>query len=148
MKKIITLLIFISCTLFTHAQDLRNSSGMHAYVTGISVYGINAPTDYEFTKAGMMDPLPDNPSEGDLRNTENITNIRIFPNPLMYDFTLQLPSGGLYNVSIISPKGKVVMDEIDLHDQVRINCQELSPGDYYVRISDNNGVVSKRIIKQ
>ncbi len=143
MKKIFILLIFLITLSQLPAQQL--SSNNRAFVTDMSVVGVNNSVNYQFTKAGMVDPLA---TTNDLRDRSNIPDILIYPNPLSYDFIIQLPVNQLYNVSIIDLKGKVAMDENDLHDQVRINCQDLRPGDYYVRIANNEGVISKRITKQ
>ncbi|MDB5227204.1 MAG: hypothetical protein JWN78_1397 [Bacteroidota bacterium] len=143
MKRIFILLIFLITSFYLRAQQL--SSTGRAYVTDVSVVGVNNSVNYQFTKAGIIDPLAET---NDQRDRSNIPDILIYPNPVLYDFVIQLPVNNLYNVSIIDMKGKVALDENDMHDQVRINCQDLRPGDYYVRIANNEGVVSKKIIKQ
>jgi hypothetical protein len=144
MKKIsILLFILLTLNVKVFCQDLVSSSSGRAYVTGMSIADINTVTDYQFTRTGIEAPSSiANVPQG------NIYDFRIFPNPAQYDLTLQLPAGNLYNVSIIDTKGKLVMDQSDLHDQVRINIQDIPSGDYYVRITGSSGVFSKRIRKQ
>jgi hypothetical protein len=145
MKKFLTLLILsLAIHIAISAQTLSNTQ--HAYITGISDAGVNAQTNYKFTKAGMVDPsVSINFQDG---SSGKGFDAIIFPNPVSYDFTLQLPPGNSYNISMIDTKGKEVLNPTIVQNQVRVNCMDLQPGEYYVRITDNTGVVSKKIYKQ
>ena len=145
MKKFLTLLIFFTAIYGAiFSQALSNSQ--RAYITGISDAGVNAVTNYKFTKAGMVDPSV----SIDFQDGSSGTGFDaiIFPNPVAYDFTLQLPPGNSYNISMIDTKGKEVLNPTIVQNQVRVNCMDLQPGEYYVRITDNSGVISKKIYKQ
>ena len=75
--------------------------------------------------------------------------INLYPNPVVYDFTLEFYTSDRYNISIMSNKGKIVSEQNNIADKIIINCQDMPSGTYYLRILNlsDNSFFSRRIIK-
>lgn len=143
MKNIFTLLL-ISVVFILATTAKQSNSNNKAYVVGTTVTSAsyNPTTEYPFI--GVESRF----ANDDLmrRRKEDFV---IFPNPVAYDFTLELPGNDIYSISMIDPKdGQEVMNETYVSNEVRVNCLDLPAGEYYIRISNNLGVISKKIIKQ
>lgn len=74
------------------------------------------------------------------------TNATIYPNPATDVLNISLKNTIVAQVGIYSLSGAKVME---IKDTSNLNISKLVPGVYFVRIQDNNNIVSfKRIIKQ
>lgn len=76
--------------------------------------------------------------------------IKIYPNPVVYDATIEFPSMDMYYVNIINTSGDIVYDQKELYNSVRISWQEFPSGIYYVRMvnMNDNSLYSEKVIKQ
>lgn len=81
---------------------------------------------------------------------KNIINssINVFPNPVKSDYLVVETEMEKYNVRIISLTGKVVYHENDINQNVyKIDGLNLENGAYIVELSNQNEVLTSRVIK-
>ncbi|MDB5227206.1 MAG: hypothetical protein JWN78_1399 [Bacteroidota bacterium] len=141
-----------------HGNDYGASVGVdgngNVYVAGASL-GAGSDMDYitvKYTSAGAR--LANEETEiAELAQKTNPApslqnEFKIFPNPLKNDLTLQLPAEKIYDISVIDVTGKQVFQTSGVRDQLLIDCHTISSGDYYVRISGSDGMITRKIIKE
>jgi len=75
--------------------------------------------------------------------------IRIFPNPVQSDATIQFPSLDMYYVNILNSKGEIVYDQKELLNSVRIDWLSFPTGLYYVRTMNmnSNAIYTSQVYK-
>jgi len=167
MKKTLTLLmIFFTFAMVAIAQASNNFINTDRIANGIDtiqkfatdsfgrvfvVDSTNAEEvgeDYHVVSYNTrsVEPFEIIPLEEKFKNP----HIKIYPNPVLYDATIDFPSLDMYYVSIINIKGDVVYDKSELLNSVRINWQDFPAGVYYARIvnMNSNALYSEKIIKQ
>ncbi|RKE99059.1 PQQ-dependent sugar dehydrogenase [Ichthyenterobacterium magnum] len=74
--------------------------------------------------------------------------IKLFPNPSNGIFTLELNTNldSDYDIEIISINGSVVLKQSITNNTTQINAQSLSPGMYFIKVSNSNASTYKKII--
>jgi len=81
--------------------------------------------------------------------TEDVsrTGIHIYPNPVTSDLNLVLPGSSVYHVEILRVDGTRVFNREIQGPGTTINLSELENGLYILKISGNNTVLVKKIIR-
>lgn len=86
--------------------------------------------------------------------TESTTDVQIFPNPFHNDIVIHMENfaGETISIEVYDMLGKMVMTKnvscSDNNNETTLNLQELSNGTYYIRLSANDYVFNKQVIKQ
>lgn len=70
--------------------------------------------------------------------------IEIYPNPASADVTIQVSEPSL--ISIIDMTGRIVIPCVKCNSEVRIAGPTLHPGSYFVRITNDNGCVVRKLV--
>ena len=80
-------------------------------------------------------------------NPEFSELVEIFPNPATAFLTIKLPDTFIAEqISVINMLGtKVVAQSLSNTDDIELNIQNLNPGNYVVRIENENDVVNRMI---
>jgi len=77
----------------------------------------------------------------------NIANIKLHPNPIKNNLTLDLKSNIDTNIEIYDILGKRVYKN-SINKTSNLNLQDLKSGIYIVKISQNNTTITKKLVKQ
>lgn len=72
--------------------------------------------------------------------------VAIYPNPSMGEFTIA--SEGKYSIQIFDLTGRLVYSNYEASDETTVNISQKPSGIYIIKIVVNNGIVTRRIIKQ
>ncbi|NJK96885.1 MAG: T9SS type A sorting domain-containing protein [Bacteroidales bacterium] len=72
---------------------------------------------------------------------ESIVSVKLYPNPVKADLTIEPEDDGRYICKIINTSGTTVLNKTINGKQI-LNVSELQNGQYYLRISDNQWNVS------
>ena len=87
-----------------------------------------------------------------ITNIENpiLETLSIYPNPTKSSITIDIGKNEIENstLSIFDLLGKIVYQKQVLKKSNPINLEEFSNGIYIVKFSNNNGVITKKIIKE
>jgi PKD repeat protein len=103
--------------------------------------GCNCIDSSQFVFAGWSVGVNDVLAEG----------VQVYPNPNAGSFTISLPSSSDdYSVELFDATGKSLrtVDVPKLSDQVIVNMEDAAEGVYFVRLSQGNSYVMKRVIIQ
>lgn len=85
--------------------------------------------------------------DGDTGVDEEYTmNVNLYPNPV--NDVLHVECENISQYDIFSVDGKLIKSASMLGDETVIDCGDLNAGVYLVRITNNNGVVTRRIVKE
>ncbi|SFE09002.1 Por secretion system C-terminal sorting domain-containing protein [Chitinophaga sp. CF118] len=137
------------------ADDQTGLTGVARYV---KVYCINRATSYGFslfefeiygtpaittqTIASISKPFPD--------EKDNAAGISIFPNPAHDQVTIQVPSalqkGG--RISLINNQGYYIINRTITGRKETLQLTSLPAGLYLLKIFNNNGQITRKIIKE
>ncbi len=92
-----------------------------------------------------FNPLETNPSYSD-----NIDNLYIDPNPNNGEFilTLKLKSQENYTLEIIDARGKIIYATVSSQSKINMNLSDKNNGLYILKLSNKNGILYKKLIKQ
>jgi len=89
------------------------------------------------------------PQQGVVREDAALARIMIAPNPATSTIELQNIPGTIVNMDIINLLGETMMHIAPpLTDNFRINISQLQSGAYYLRIVSQDGVTTKKIVKE
>jgi hypothetical protein len=80
-------------------------------------------------------------------SSENVPNIKIFPNPSVSNVTIE--GENLNKISVINENGTVVLVQQNLNgiENSVIDLNNLSKGIYFVQVTTSKGIIVKKIIK-
>ncbi len=79
----------------------------------------------------------------------NESSIVVYPNPTEDQLTIASPLSQITEVSIYDVRGRVIQTiEVNNQNNYQINTQTLDSSMYFVKITTQNGSITKRIIKQ
>lgn len=79
----------------------------------------------------------------------NESSIVVYPNPTEDQLTIASPLSQITEVSIYDVRGRVIQTiEVNNQNNYQINTQTLESSMYFVKITTQNGSITKRIIKQ
>ena len=81
-------------------------------------------------------------------NTRILEQLRVYPNPAKEFITIESESAGDLKVEIYDSQGKFVKSEIISNSNDQIAIHAISAGIYFVKISKENMVIYKSIIKE
>ena len=81
-------------------------------------------------------------------NNATLTNLLVYPNPSVGEFTVELNNGLTKYINVMDVSGRLVLSSTSDLDVTPINIQHLSNGIYYVKVKSNNAVNVLKIVKQ
>ena len=79
---------------------------------------------------------------------QSLKDIRLYPNPALDMINIQGHGVKEMNISVITPEGRVVTNEIFNAPEATLSLSGLNSGVYMVKIQTENGTVIKRLIKR
>lgn len=90
------------------------------------------------------------PQETDPSYSDNTDNLYIDPNPNNGEFTLtlKLSSEENYTLEIIDSRGKIIYTMQGRQSKININLSDKNNGLYILKLSNKNGILYKKFIKQ
>ena len=71
----------------------------------------------------------------------------IFPNPFHDELTLEVNNDNYRSLAVFDLMGRIVLQQALTGNKIKINAQNISPGVYYIRLSNEHETVIKKIIK-
>ena len=77
-----------------------------------------------------------------IEDVEEIEGIALFPNPVEYSFTIELPEQGQYEIQLMNAMGQEVRSETIFGSKV-IDVSDLASGFYTVVVRDDSNRVGK-----
>ena len=80
-----------------------------------------------------------------IEDTDLNNNLSIYPNPVTSQFTIDT-EGQVESVTILNTTGRIVETIVNATNTVDVS--NLTPGVYFVQVQTENGLVSKKIIKE
>jgi hypothetical protein len=86
-----------------------------------------------------------------LKNVIAQNGIRVYPNPVQDELTVEFAKAGTYGVLITDVVGKTVYSNtMNVSGKVQLPMGQLAPGVYLIQVADSKGVsiLKDRIIKQ
>jgi len=108
--------------------------------TDNGTYGMNTPAYFCMDNFSTRDGL------GFTENkTENI--VRLYPNPVHNRINLDLGAITANQLMIYDANGRLVYENSNITSQLQIEVSHLNKGLYYFQIITDNGVISKKFIK-
>ena len=72
--------------------------------------------------------------------------MKIYPNPVIYNLTIQCPQKSEIEISNIN--GQIIKSLFSENKSITINLTDLSSGFYVVRVKTDKEIVTKKIIKE
>ncbi|MWB93794.1 T9SS type A sorting domain-containing protein [Flavobacterium sp. GA093] len=89
------------------------------------------------------------PNNATLSNNDFIMEdavVTLYPNPSADIFTVFAPEGAV--ISVISPLGKLVLEQKSTYETTKINLSNQASGLYLIKITHDNKSVTKKVIKK
>lgn len=83
----------------------------------------------------------------DAKTTNNEIGVNVFPNPVSDMLNLNFTADEIYNVSLLDPSGKIILDKTDVQGNLKLDLINLSAGIYMLKISDKEQILIQKIIK-
>lgn len=81
-------------------------------------------------------------------NSNSITNVGLYPNPAKDMVTVVSANGLISNVTIVDISGRIINNiTINSQQSYQINIASLDSAVYFVNVTTENGMVTKRLIK-
>ena len=74
------------------------------------------------------------------------SKIEIYPNPTTGGMRIDFPENEMFNISLYSVKGKLVIERGGLYNSTYINSEEISKGSYILKIENSKGSVNRKVI--
>lgn len=152
------------------SDDCQNCPGaqwtgvLAAYKTATTytypLSSLNAPSNVIFRIVFHSDPgvnnlgvtIDDFVISGVLANESfNQDLIGIYPNPSTGIYTLSLGNVAPISIAVYDISGKIILSKIDVlvkDSKTTIDLSDASKGIYFISINSNNGIISKRIVKE
>lgn len=117
------------------------NDGGEMYTTGDTINALNKVHHREAYPSRLMLPVSD---ATEAQQTQ-ITDCRIYPNPVRAGYALHINANGLQAVKIYSPDGSCLFRKQCHSDQIIIR-PKLAKGMYIVELHTVNGVVAKKLL--
>ena len=77
----------------------------------------------------------------------NLDNVKLYPNPIENNLTIELKSNVDTNIEIYDILGKRVFNQ-QIKETSNLNLQNLKSGIYIVKITQGNSTITKKLVKQ
>jgi hypothetical protein len=77
----------------------------------------------------------------------DITDMNVFPNPTNGEVNVSIPESVSVNVSIFDAQGKLVVEQMNVTNNGKLNISNVTPGVYMVRLTAENAVQTFRVVK-
>jgi hypothetical protein len=117
--------LFISPTLSFDSIVLTNANSSAVY------------PDLFVAKLGSLEGIDE---------ISNFLNVSLFPNPATNRITITLPEKA--NLEILNVNGQIIRTIIHQSPETSINIEDLSRGVYLIKAITDNGIVTKKFIKE
>ena len=102
-------------------------------------YGMNTPAFF------CMDNLSISPAG--IQAVENTNIVKLFPNPVS-DILQFSSTNTIKHIDVVNIYGQVLMNKDFSQNYRMMDLSKLSSGIYFLKISTNNGLITKKIIKK
>jgi len=79
-------------------------------------------------------------------NTEMFSEILIYPNPTKNILNISLSENEVFTISLLTIEGKVVVTENNVINSFVISSENLSKGQYILRIGNEKGTLNQKVI--
>ncbi len=82
---------------------------------------------------------------------DNLTKeIKLYPNPVNYDFTLEFLTLDIYHIRILDNSGQKIFEQKEAKEKIVVNCQDIQPGFFFVRVLNlqTNAYFFVRVLKR
>ncbi|MGB0430877.1 MAG: alpha-amylase family glycosyl hydrolase, partial [Bacteroidia bacterium] len=80
-------------------------------------------------------------------NEKDDNEIKVYPNPTTGLLHIQPMQNGISSIELINMHGKTVTQGKNKTHQTTFDITDLKPGIYYVRVTSDNGIYTKQIVK-
>ena len=87
----------------------------------------------------------------DLTNFENLSNLKIFPNPAQSgELTLSLPDTDLAsgNLELFDALGQLILRQTVSHSNTQLNVRQLPSGVYWLKVNANGQTMQEKVVVQ
>ena len=74
--------------------------------------------------------------------------ILLYPNPAQHDIHLNLGESSFQKLEVIDMTGRKINDKVIESNVVDLNITNLQSGHYMIRLSGQDGTITKRFLKQ
>lgn len=81
-------------------------------------------------------------------DNERINVRKIYPNPAHNFFTLQLPSGNNFDITITDILGNQIFKQKNIKAQSKINCSNFPKGTYFLKAINTTATFTEKFVKQ
>ena len=78
--------------------------------------------------------------------SEFFSKIEIYPNPTKGRMHIDFPENEMFNISLYSVEGTLVIERGGLYNSTYINSEEISKGSYILKIENSKGSVNRKVI--
>ena len=77
-----------------------------------------------------------------------LNNLFIYPNPFNNTITIQTNSSSSSTVEILNTLGQIVAQQMSNNSEIQIDLSHLHQGLYFVKISNENNVITREVLKK
>lgn len=78
--------------------------------------------------------------------SEVFSKIEIYPNPTRGGMRIDFPENDMFNISLYSVEGKLVIERGGLYNSTYINSEDIGKGSYILKIENSKGSVNRKVI--
>jgi hypothetical protein len=131
-----------------HGNDYGNAVAVdgsgNVYVAGTS-QGASSDLDFVTIKYNSAALRTD---ESEIRETSATNVLSVYPNPAQSNFTLQLPEGIVFDITISDITGRQIFEEKNVEAQKQIDCSDFPAGVYFIQAKGDNTVITTKFTRE